>query len=321
MYNRKRRKNRRKPKIVRFLLLILLLTAIASAISHQLKYSSESPANSEISRISDNFEDEEAITLNEEIHSSHAISIDLANNKVLFQKASDERTNPASLTKIMTAILAIDSLPDLEQPVLLKKDIFADLYAQNASMAGFVPNEQVKIIDLLYGIMLPSGAEAAIGLAEHVAGSEQAFVVLMNHKAQELGMKDTHFTNVTGLHDVNHYTTVKDLAVLLKYALKNETFKEIFTSKRHSTKPTNMHSTGVTFVSTMFEKIGLTEFDGGEIIGGKTGYTQQAGLCLASLAVKNGKNYILVTTGAEGNPRSEQYNITDAFRIYGEYLK
>ena len=129
-------------------------------------------------------------------------------------------------------------------------------------------------------------------------------------------MNNTHFTNATGLHDKNHYTTVKDLATLLGYALKNNTFREIFTSSRHTTQPTNKHPDGITFYSTLFEKLDEPDIIGGKIIGGKTGYTEEAGLCLASLAKKGGKEYILVTVGARGNHKSEQYNITDALTIY-----
>ena len=103
---------------------------------------------------------------------------------------------------------------------------------QNASMAGFLPGEKVKVIDLLYGNILPSGGECSIALAEQISGTEQKFAELMNKKAQELGMNNTHFTNATGLHDESHYSTVRDLSILLQYALKNETFHKIFQTKK-----------------------------------------------------------------------------------------
>src|SRR5699024_6501471 len=130
--------------------------------------------------------------------------------------SSDEKIYPASLTKIMTAIVAIENLPDLDEQIYLSEDMFEKLYSENASMAGFLPNEKVAAIDLIYGALLPSGAESCIGLADAIAGSEKSFVKLMNEKAEELGMNDTHFTNSTGLHDRNHYTTVNDIAKLLK---------------------------------------------------------------------------------------------------------
>jgi D-alanyl-D-alanine carboxypeptidase (penicillin-binding protein 5/6) len=160
-----------------------------------------------------------------------------------------------------------------------------------------------------------------LGLADQIAGSEQNFVKLMNQKAADLGMEIPIFENAAGLHNVNHYTTVKDLAILLSYALKNDTFREIFTSSRHSTPPTNKHSGGITFYSTMFEDFNNQNIIGGEILGGKTGYTDEAGLCLASLAKVGKQEYILVTAGAKGNHKSEQYNVTDALAVYNSIGK
>lgn len=252
----------------------------------------------------------------DKLNSPNAILIRLTDDTVLMQKNTEEKIYPASLTKIMTAIVAIDNLADLKEEIELTKSMFQELYEADASMAGFQPGEQVRAIDLLYGAMLPSGAECCIGLADQIAGSEQNFVKLMNQKAADLGMDDTHFENVTGLHSGNHYTTVQDLSILLGYALQNDTFREIFTSSRHSTTPTNKHSGGITFYSTLFEKLNDQNMNDGEILGGKTGYTEEAGLCLASLAKVGKQEYILVTVGAKGDSRSEQYNIADALSVY-----
>lgn len=188
-------------------------------------------------------------------------------------------------------------------------------------MTGFQPGEKVSAIDLLYGALLPSGAESCIGLADQIAGSEQGFVKIMNQKAAELGMYNTHFENVTGLHNENHYTTVKDLAILLSYALQNDTFREIFTSSRHSTQSTNKHPGGITFYITMFEELSNQNIIDGEILRGKTGYTNEAGLCLASLAKVGRQEYILISTGPKGDHHSEQYNITDALAVYNSIGK
>jgi len=255
------------------------------------------------------------------LNSSNAILVRLDNHSVLMQKNSKQTIYPASLTKIMTAIVAIESLSDLQAKVALPNSLFQKLYKADASMAGFIPDEKVRAIDLLYGVMLPSGAESCIGLADHIAGSEQKFVTIMNQKAVVLGMSNTHFTNSTGLQDDNHYTTVNDLSILLSYALQNTTFRDIFTASRYSIAPTNKHPNGLTFQSTMFENIENPMIDGGKILGGKTGYTVEAGLCLASLAQKNGKEYILVTAGAKGNHESEQYNIDDAYTVYNKLGK
>jgi D-alanyl-D-alanine carboxypeptidase (penicillin-binding protein 5/6) len=252
----------------------------------------------------------------DKLKSPNAILIRLKDHAILMQKNSEEKIYPASLTKMMTAIVAIEELPDLKEEIKLSNSTFRGLYKTDASLAGFQPGEQVRSIDLLYGVMLPSGAECCIGLADQIAGSEQNFVKIMNQKAAALGMGNTHFANATGLHDVNHYTTVKDLTILLSYALQNDTFREIFTSSRHSTQPTNKHLRGITFYNTMFEELNNQNITGGEFLGGKTGYTDEAGLCLASLAKVGKQEYILITAGAKGNHKSEQYNVTDAWAVY-----
>jgi serine-type D-Ala-D-Ala carboxypeptidase (penicillin-binding protein 5/6) len=255
------------------------------------------------------------------LNSPNAILIRLKDYTMLMQKNIDEKIYPASLTKMITAIVAIENLPNLKGEIKLTNSTFQGLYKADASMAGFQPGEQVRAMDLLYGVMLPSGAECCIGLANQIGGSEKNFVKIMNQKAAALGMKNTHFENATGLHNENHYTTVKDLAVLLSYALQNDTFREIFTSSRHSTPPTNKHPGGITFYSTMFEELNKQDILVGEILGGKTGYTDEAGLCLASLAKVGRQEYILISAGAKGNHHSEQYNITDALDVYNSIGK
>ncbi|MEO3110734.1 D-alanyl-D-alanine carboxypeptidase family protein [Turicibacter sanguinis] len=250
------------------------------------------------------------------VFSKHAILVDLKDNKILYAREADERTYPASLTKMMTVLVAIENL---STEMMKVPNDFSYLYEQNAALAGFLPGDLVRTSDLLYGIMLPSGADAALTVAENIAGSEAEFVKLMNEKSKELGMNNTHFTNVIGLHDNNHYTTVHDLAILLEYALKNPTFKKIFTTDIYTTAPTQ-YSDGMTFKSRLFSKIDSPNFNGGKLLGGKTGYTEEAELCLASLATDGKKEYILVTTNAEGGPYTEQTNILDAFNLYERFL-
>jgi len=260
-------------------------------------------------------------TYSEKLNSTNAILIRLEDHTMLMEKNSEEKIYPASLTKIMTAIVVMEDLPNLTEKITLTNSTFQGLYEADASMAGFQPGEKVSAIDLLYGVMLPSGAEACIGLADQIAGSEQGLVKMMNQKAAELGMDNTHFENVTGLHNENHYTTVKDLSILLSYALQNDAFREIVTSSRHSTQPTNKHPGGITFYGTMFKELNNQNIIDGEILGGKTGYTDEAGLCLASLAKVGKQEYILISVGAKGDHYSEQYNITDALTVYNNIEK
>lgn len=250
------------------------------------------------------------------LYSSYMILVDLESEEALVEHNAQDRIYPASLTKIMTAILAIENTENMDEVIILSPDIFQNLYEENASVAGFEPEEAVRLRDLLYGTLLPSGAECCLAFADKVAGSEEAFVELMNRKAEGLGMENTHFCNVTGLQNPNHYSTAKDISILLQYALKNESFKETFTCRCYTTTSSKQHPEGITFYSTMFEKLDDAEVIGGEILGGKTGYTTQAGLCLASLARLGEKEYILVTAKAEGDQHTEPFHILDAKNAY-----
>ena len=255
------------------------------------------------------------------LYSPYAVLVDLESGNVLAEQNSAERMYPASLTKIMTALIAIEETEDMEQTTTLPSDIFPSLYEENASLAGFQPGETVTWKDLLYGVMLPSGAECCLTFARQIAGSEGAFVDLMNKKAEELGMNDTHFSNATGLQDKKHYSTVRDIAVLLRYALENETFRQVFTARRYSVPPTAYHSEGFTFYNTMFQAMDNAGISDDDILGGKTGYTEKAGLCLASLAEINDREYILVTAKADGNHYTEPYHVIDAENVYGQIRK
>ena len=251
-----------------------------------------------------------------QLNSTNAVLLDMESGTILFDKNGTEKMYPASMTKILTAIVALEHISDLNVKIMLNETIFKPVYNADATTAGYLPGEQVRAVDLLYGLLLPSGAECAVGLAEYVAGSESAFVEMMNDKAGEIGMSDSCFTNATGLHDKNHYSTAMDIANLFKYALANDDFYTIISSSRYSAPATNRHSGGITFNSSFFSRIAGSAFDGGQILGGKTGYTSEAGQCLASIAVKNGSKYILVTSGAPGDNQKEKQHIDDAFTVY-----
>ena len=247
--------------------------------------------------------------------SPYAILVDADSGEAVAEKEADVSIYPASMTKVMTALLALEANPDLEQPVTLPEDIFPELRAEGASMAGFRPGETATVRDLLYGALLPSGAECCEALAREVSGSEEAFVELMNRKAAALGMASTHFCNPTGLHDPEHVSTARDMAVLLRAAMQNEMFRTIFATARYTVPPTNLHPDGFTMESTFWSELDGTELRRGKFLGGKTGYTSAAGLCLASTAEVKGKTYLMVTAGAQGNHNTEPYHVEDAVNV------
>lgn len=249
-----------------------------------------------------------------------------SDGSVIIDLDKDRITYPASLTKIMTAIIAIEHVPDLSVAVVIDADILEIVTAENASVAGFMAGEEVTVIDLLYGTLLTSGADASLSLARYVSatdtqpGSEEAFVALMNQKAAQLGLEHTSFTNCTGLHDPKHYSTAYDMARIFAYALKNETFRKIITTAEYKSAPTNMHADGLTMASTVvssFKKAGL---EMNPVLGGKTGYTPEAKLCLASFATieYNGvpTDFILVTLGAGDGTYTTEYNVMDANEVF-----
>ena len=247
-----------------------------------------------------------------DIYSKSAILYNMDDDIILYEKNSEERTSIASLTKIMTCIVAIENIDNLDQKIILKSDVFTGLAEAGASVAGFRVGENVTFRDLLMGALLPSGADATRALALNISGSESEFVNLMNNKAIELGLKDTHFENTTGLESSNHYSTVKDISIILKYALKNQTFKDMYTTREYTT------TSNLTFYSTLKKISNNYSFDVSNILGSKTGYTDEAGLCMSSIANYNGVNYLLVTAGADyrGNvPRQ----LLDAMTIYNFY--
>ena len=250
------------------------------------------------------------------LNSPYAILMDASTGEVLAEQNADTQMYPASMTKILTAVTAMESVNSLDEIVTMPYEIYATLYEEGASMAGFEAGEQASVRQLLYGVILPYGAECCIALADLIDGSESAFVQRMNEKAQALGMRSTHFVTCTGLHDAQHYSTVRDIAVLLQYALQSSDFREIFTAHSYSVAPTAQHPEGFTFYSTMFQSLGDASVTGGEILGGKTGYTEEAGLCLASLAQVNGREYILVTAGAPGSHDTEPLHTIDAKAVY-----
>ena len=255
-------------------------------------------------------------TLDLELYSENALLIDLESNTVLVQKNADARIYPASMTKVMTVLVAAEHIENWNETFTMTQSIIDPLFLADASMAGFVHGEEVSMTELLYGAVLPSGAEATQALAIVTAGSEEAFAALMNEKAQELGLQDTHFVDASGLHDENHYTTLSDMAIILQAALDNPHCREVLTSVNHTSPATAQNPEGVAMTNRFLYRIRPQQTGNVDIQAAKTGYTAQAMNCCVSYGImENGRAAICVTAHAW----TGDYCIADHLALYGTY--
>jgi D-alanyl-D-alanine carboxypeptidase (penicillin-binding protein 5/6) len=288
----------------------------ASDSEFQMHFVGTTSGDEQVSAESSTSESEEEIRQlsSYNVHSDQALMVRLRDGAVFFDKASTEKMYPASMTKMMTCLIALEKLPDLKADMTIYQEDIDAHYKEGASCAGFSANETVPIQDVLYGIMLPSGAECCVAISRQVAGSEAAFVELMNQKAKDLGMSNTNFTNPIGLHNENHYSTCEDFIKLEKAALENETFREIFTTRDYTTTATQQHPAGISWTNTSFKHLTTTNLSNGALYeGGKTGYTSEALQTLASIAKYGEDEYIMVTAHGSGVAHA---NIDDAVTLY-----
>ncbi|MCI8459829.1 MAG: D-alanyl-D-alanine carboxypeptidase, partial [Bacilli bacterium] len=230
-----------------------------------------------------------------ELNSKYAVLYNLNEDKVIYELNKDDVVSVASLTKIMTTLVAVENIKDYNQEVILKEEMFFGLKEANAYVINLRVGQKVTYNDLLYGMFLASGADATRAVAISVAGSEEKFVELMNNKAKEIGLKNTHFQNTVGLDAENHHSTVNEIAILLKSAFKNDKFKEIFMTETYTVSDGT-----ITVRNSMKKAAAVYGIDVSNILGAKTGYTGNAGRCLASIAYDsdNDITYLLVTTKA-----------------------
>lgn len=247
---------------------------------------------------------EKTRTLGGGISSNHAVLVDVENGTVLACKDEADRIVPASMTKVLTLLTAVDKLGDtidLDDKFKITVEITDYCYLNECSVAGFGKDEKVTVRDLLYGTILPSGADAALGLAEYTAGSQEAFVELMNQKLDELGLSETaHFTNCVGIYDEDHYCTLLDLAVIMEAAIQNELCREVLSARTYTTSKTKQHQDGI-LISNWFLRRIEDKDTGGEVACAKTGYVEQAGNCAVSYGIDDkNRSYICVTADAPG---------------------
>ncbi len=234
--------------------------------------------------------------------SESAVLIDANSGTILAQKNADKKMYPASLTKIMTAILAIE-MGELTDVITVDDDTPHEIYGSHIALEE---GEILTLKDLLHALMLPSANDAASTIAKHYGGSLDGFVKLMNQKAKDLGAFNTNFNNPHGLHDLNHYSTAADMALITQYAMKNETFKKIVATTKYEIQTTNKKDEPryFTTLNKLLFNTGYNQIlvDGVYIspyyeyaTGAKTGYTPEAGNCLVATATKDGTELIAVT--------------------------
>lgn len=257
-------------------------------------------------------------SVDDEVQSTNGIFIDLATGNILFDRDAHTRINPASMTKVLTVLVAAEHVTDWSDTFEITPEITNYSYVHDCSAVGFSNNEVVTVEDLFYGTVLCSGGDAALGLATYVAGSQEAFVDMMNEKLKELGLADTaHFTNCVGLYDEDHYCTVYDIAMILEAAIDQPQCREVLSTKKYTTSSTPEHPEGIQISNWFLRRIEDKD-TGGEVICGKTGFVAQSGNCAVSYGMdESGKEYICATVNAHSGWRC----IYDHVELYKRFAK
>ena len=252
----------------------------------------------------------------ENVLSTYALLVNLDNGTAVASKEGTVRINPASMTKILTLLVAAEHITDLDDTFEMTQEIGDFVYSHDCSAVGFSVGEKLTVRDLLYGTILPSGGDAAMCLAEYVAGSQEAFIDMMNDKLTELGLSDTaHFTNCIGIYNEDHYCTLMDMAMILKAAEENNLCHEVLSARVYTTSSTLEHPEGITISNWFIRRIEDKDTHG-EVVGAKTGFVVQSGCCGASYQISNdGTHYICVTADAWSSWRC----IYDHVEIYDTY--
>lgn len=258
-------------------------------------------------------ETENTLQLGEDIVSTYAVLVDTREDTILAAKEAFTRMVPASMTKILTLLVAAEHIENLDDTFTITQEIVDYSFRNDCSCAGFEKEEVVTIRDLMYGTVLPSGADAALGLAFYVSGSQEAFVELMNEKLAKLGLSGTsHFTNCVGIYDADHYSTAYDMAVIMEAAIQNETCREVFAARTFETSHTAQHPEGM-LLSNWFVRRIEDKDTGGMKVSGKTGFVDESGSCAASFGIdESGEIYICVTA----NAHSKWSCINDHAKLY-----
>lgn len=253
-------------------------------------------------------------TLSSEIDANYAVVYDLDNGSILAEKNASQSMYPASMTKVMSLLVFAENLPDMNKKLTITQDIVSFVQARGASNCGFVVGEQVTVKDLLYGVILPSGADAVLALCKEVSGSEAAFAERMNKRAREMGLSGyCNFQNATGLFHSTHRMTVKDMAQIMAVAMQNPRAREVLMTENYQTAPTNKHEQGLKFTNLFLQRIKTQDSGGATVQMAKTGYVSQSKFCVVTAGKgRSGKNLLIVT----GQSSSTWQAIKDQAALY-----
>lgn len=240
-----------------------------------------------------------------------AIVMDASTGQVLYEKNAHEKKYPASITKIITTIIALEHNVDFNETITMSENAIWDV-ERDSTLIGLDVGEKVTVGDLIYATMVKSANECAYALAEHVSGDIESFAKLMNEKASEIGCEDTHFVTPNGLHNDDHYTTAYDMALITKYALQNDTFREIAGTLSYTVPATNLteETRPLWNGNKMINPSEPYYYEYCE--GGKTGYTSKANNTLVSFAKKDGLELICVILDCDG----AKYSYSDSKALY-----
>lgn len=241
----------------------------------------------------------------EDMDSEFAVLVDLEKGTVIAGRGYQDPIYPASMTKVLTLLVAVENIDQSKldtDTYEIDTDITDYVFTNQMSQVGFDIGDTPSIRSLLYGTILPSGADAALALAKYTAGSEEAFVELMNKKLEELGISDTaHFTNVVGTHAEDHYCSLLDMATIMRAAMDNKTCREVLSCRYYEVARSSDDDAEVIGISNWFLRRIEDKDTHGTVIGGKTGFTNEAGNCAVSCQESdNGGHYICVTANAPG---------------------
>ena len=249
------------------------------------------------------------------ISAKAGLLISLDTEKVLYEKNIDQKVYPASITKIMTTILILESEKyNPQESITLTKSALDLVLGTGSSVSNMKEGETFTQLDLAHMVLMSSFGDITYLASEYYGGSVENFVAMMNQKATELGLSNTHYANPVGLHDPENYTTVRDIYTLAKYALQNKNFKEICEKSRYTLPATNF-SPERTLSTTNFLQDTTTNYYYQYAKGVKTGFTDEAGRCLVSTASYNGYNYMCILMGCPSKA-DKRYEFVDSKNLY-----